>query len=612
MNGLLKKKWLKSNLWNRIIAKLRQRLSIYQLMSVREPDISIVSIGCFDTSNFTADKAFEIVIFGKTIDCNTIDWHCDYNSGYSYPPKKRFDKIKFNKLYNQGIDVIFPWELSRFQFGIDLALCYRQNKDKKYYSLFKGLVLDWMAKNPFLYGVNWICPMDVAIRAANWIVAVNLFDDICREDRAFVSTISKSLYYHACYIEKFPEKFSNGENNHLVADYSGLFVLALSFRDSNIGKRWLGLAKDGLASCMEKQVYDDGVDFENSIPYHRLVLELFAVPVILARHCNLEFPAFYYGKLFKMFEFVGAYIDSKGNAPQIGDNDSGRFMKLSPCEEHNHRYLLALGRQIFDHDFFDHDFDDYDFDDYDFDADNSQSCLLPVFKPNANRINLAEIGIIPRNVQESVFFTTGGFYFLKNERFTVSVFCPDSRGGGHRHFDSGSFTLSCQGEPVVVDPGSGVYTADLQIRNCLRDYPSHNLYYIDKPNDNNRAYFGINVDLDVKIVYFSESEITMKASFENDVVVERHFLLQPRSFHIRDRITGNHRELLSAIHFAEKELHKLSDNTFLFRNLVVALNGAKAISILNYLYSPSYSLLDEREKIVLQPGHTVTIDFISK
>ena len=570
-------------------------MSIYQLLLKRKseaPQLSALQ-GVY-TSGISKDTPFEIVVFGKKVDYHTVDWHCDYNSGYRYPHWKRFDKIKIHKIYNQGIEVKFPWELSRFHFGVDLALCYHQSNDEMYYHLFKQLVTDWIEKNPFLRGVNWICTQDVAIRASNWVIAVNLFADIFWKDRDFVVKLSKTLLKHAQYIIKFPHKNGEKGNNHYVAEFSGLFLLALSFKHTRKSRRWLKTALDGLAYCMENQIYDDGTLFEDSIAYHRLVLELFATSVMIGRVKKIEFSNTFYIKLFKMFEFVSAYMDHQGNVPQIGDNDSGRFIKLTHSQEHNHLYLLEFGQQIFD---------------YDFGITEDRSCLLPVFTNHEKRIRLTELNIQPRACNKSVAFEDGGYYFLKNRRFHVAVFCPKSMEGGHRHFDAGSFTLSYQEIQIVVDPGTGVYTPNLEIRKRLRDYPSHNFYYLNKTNEKNRDYFGIQVDMDVQVVCFSEHSMTIRARLEGEITVERQFDLYDSSFVIQDSITGSSRELLSALHFADFELTEGKNNSIILNDLTVTISGAKSIKKEKYLYSPSYAILEEKEKIVIDPGQSMTIQF---
>ena len=570
-------------------------MSIYQLLLMRKSEAPTLSaIRGISPSKVSKKAEFEIVIFGKKIDYNTIDWHCDYNSGYSYPHRKRFDKIKINKIYNQGIDIKFPWELSRFQFGIDLALCYHQSNDVKYYNIFKKLVNDLIEKNPFLIGVNWICTMDVAIRSSNWIITVNMFNDIFWKDTEFVSKLSKTLLKHAQYIIQFPNKNGAKGNNHYITEFSGLFLLALSLKHTRQSRRWLKTALDGIVYCMENQIYEDGTLFEDSIAYHRLVLELFAISVMIGRANNVEFSNSFYNKLFRMFEFVAAYMDSQGNVPQIGDNDSGRFINLSYGQEQNHQFILELGQQIFE---------------YDFETEKDRSFLLPVFMNHEKRINLKELGIQPRAFKKTVSFVDGGFYFLKNRRFHVAVFCPKSIIGGHRHFDAGSFTLSYQGIPIVVDPGTGVYTSNLEIRKRLRDYPSHNFYYIDKINEKNDAYFEIQVDMDVKVVFFSDSSMTIRALLEGNITVERQFDLYDSSFVIQDRITGSTQELLSALHFSDIELTDGKNNSIILNDLTVTISGAKSILKEKYLYSPSYSMLEEKGKIVIHPGQSMTIQF---
>ena len=520
------------------------------------------------------ERDFIIKIFGQEVDYKTINWHKDYKSGYIYP-QKRFDKIKFPRIFNKGIEIKFPWELSRFQFGVDLALCYHRSKDEKYYTIFKKLLLNWIDNNPFLTGVNWICTMDVAIRATNWIISANMFGEIFWRDKGFVKVISKSLIDHAYYIETFPEIRKVGKNNnHLIADYSGLFVLALSLSEHPYSDKWLQMAVNGLEKCMQEQVLEDGTNFENSIPYHRLVVELLAVPLILKASC---FSDLYKQRLFKMFEFVASYIDHKGNAPQIGDNDSGIYIKLSKKEEHNHSYLLSLGESIFG---------------YNFGCKHSTG-YTPIFRELEHKIAYTDT----RDCHKSISFKESGFYFLKNESITVSVFCPTA-DEGHRHFDTGSFTLSCKGNPIIVDPGTGCYTSDLETRKVLRDYPSHNLYYLKRENKNNVGYFGTKVDTFVQVNEFTVDSLHYSTILDNGIKVERHFRLFSNMLVIEDTITGNNDNLFCALHF-----YNATD---------VIIEGAIQISEEQYQYSPMYSILENRKKIIILPSEKVTTKIICK
>ena len=101
---------------------------------------------------------------------------------------------------------------------------------------------------------------------------------------------------------------------------------------------------------MEHQVRPDGCDHEASIPYHGLVTELF---VAGTRAVDSQLPqAFtpaYRERLEAMLRFTAAYTRPDGDAPMVGDNDSGRFLPLDGYGRgySSHRHLLgrpAAGR----------------------------------------------------------------------------------------------------------------------------------------------------------------------------------------------------------------------------------------------------------------------------
>jgi hypothetical protein len=50
---------------------------------------------------------------------------------------------------------------------------------------------------------------------------------------------------------------------------------------------------------------------------------------------------------------------------------------------------------------------------------------------------------------------------------------------GHAHADALSLTLSLDGKPFLIDPGTATYTMDPEVRNRFRSTPSHNAVTID-------------------------------------------------------------------------------------------------------------------------------------
>jgi hypothetical protein len=570
---------------------------IYRLKSKKYKPCETARIWKLESIQETGRERDETIdIFNCHVPKENIQWHKDYSSGYEYPVL-RYDKLKFAQLYNKGIDVIFPWEVSRFHWIIALGQNYRSTGDISYYQRFRETILDWMEQNPFLYGVNWVNPMTNAIRASNWIIACELFDDQVQNDPTFKEKITISLQQHADFVLKFRHR-GRGGNNHAVAQYAGLLFMS-EFLKNRKSKRIRKIALGGLERNMLLQVFDDGVDGEFSTCYHRLVLELFAYPAILARANGICFTERFYLSLFKMFEFAASYMDHKGLVPQIGDNDSGRFLTFHDSDENDHSYLLNLGMHIFNYDF-----------------------------PSLAKSNTAELGswfpdiqkVDPpketRATDKSIGFPEGGFYFLKNENIYVSIIGNIVSGNsllGHKHFDFGSFTLSHKGIPVIVDSGTYIYTPNEKLRNELKGLGSHNVAFpedLDPKMYKSPVYFGIGKKWPIiSDVSFGMKDISFKISYDKHTI-HRRIAIEDHSVLIRDTGTSFIR---SHIH---TNLNLSVDQNTIISDQVRIESNTLDIKVLDTNYSLRYGhisnacskvVFTHMEEIVLRiyfPGYT--------
>ena len=409
----------------------------------------------------------DFTVFGVTLPLSEIQWHRDYLSGFDFPVS-RFDTMNFEQWFDKGVEIKFPWEVSRFNFAILLARSYLSTKDLRYYHIFRKQVLDWIEKNPYLFGVNWACTMEVAIRAMNWIVAANMFGETIQQDDSFLVALSRSLVQHAEYISRLPEWYHNvNSTNHTTADFAGLLFLAMTLGDHKKSGYWQQQAMTSLVKCMQEQVFDDGVDFEGSIPYHRLVLEIFGYTAVLCNANHVKLPQQYFLKLFRMFEYTAAYMDCDGNAPQVGDNDSGRIFVFQQSDEQDHSYLLDLGEQIFAHRFLS--------------QCKKRNRNFHQYLPVIGKMSLEEMQIEPRQTNKSIAFKDGGAYLLKSEKCSLFISCfPVGQNGvgGHNHNDFASFVLSCNGRVVFSDPGTLVYSSNICDRNEFRATGAHSTLQI--------------------------------------------------------------------------------------------------------------------------------------
>jgi hypothetical protein len=306
-----------------------------------------------------------------------IDWQIDFKSGYRWQEKTWFKDIKFG--HKIGVDVKVPWELARMQHMPQMALAFQSlekgsEKATVLRAEFRNQVLDFIANNPPRFGVNWACPMDVGIRAANWLVAYDLL--CCGADgfdKEFEAIFARSTYEHGLHIVN---NFEKGERrgNHYLANIASLITIAAYLPSTPQTDSWLRLGVEELIAEVKYQFLPDGGNFEGSTAYHRLAAEMvfFSTSTILGLspkrlekleervpgssrrnwgqsmsvHVPLRFlslpegsistsqlslfPSHFFCHLERMAEFVIDITKPCGHIPQIGDNDSGRFFKLGP------------------------------------------------------------------------------------------------------------------------------------------------------------------------------------------------------------------------------------------------------------------------------------------
>src|SRR6185503_9397594 len=97
-----------------------------------------------------------------------------------------------------------------------------------------------------------------------------------------------SLLAHGRHIAANLEVHSDGTTtNHYLANVVGLFYLGVCVPVFREAKAWRQFGLAALEAEMQKQVLPDGVDYESSIPYHRLVTEMFLSVALLSRRCDV-------------------------------------------------------------------------------------------------------------------------------------------------------------------------------------------------------------------------------------------------------------------------------------------------------------------------------------
>lgn len=411
---------------------------------------------------------FDLLGSGPTALGQTIDWNRDFKSGYIWP--RIYHKEIHCKDYTKGYDVKVPRELSRFQHLVVLGKAYWYTGNETFASEFVHQVDHWIEENPPSIGVNWQCTMDVAIRIVNWIWGFYFFKDAKAVNNDFVIRFLKSCLVHGRHISSNLEWSENGTSNHYLSDLVGLLFLGLTFPEFKESNHWLELGTAELLNELEKQIYDDGMDYEASTAYHRLVLELYYSSMLLSRLNGREWPRQTCERIHRMFSFVKGIIKPDGFIPQMGDNDSGRLQILAHQEDLAGSYLLPIGALLF----------------------NDRSFKLKgvrfpeeafwLFGPDsAESYALMTAGEDIQNLP-SCHFENSGLYVIRSKRNYLISMCGSNGqngNGGHAHNDKLSFELQIRGRDVIVDPGTYLYSGDCHKRNLFRSTHYHNTVVVD-------------------------------------------------------------------------------------------------------------------------------------
>jgi len=308
--------------------------------------------------------------------------------------------------------------------------------------------------------VHYHCNMIVALRLANWMLAL-AFDGAAavQADAAAEREVAAALAEHVNHVAHHLE--SDGlRTNHYVSNLSALCIAALLYPDWSGSGELLSRAAGRLDRELTRQVDGEGVDYEFSLHYQRLVAELFAYPLFLSE--ALQRPIFssrYRERVRSMFEVLETAVNREGFLPQIGDNDSEtmwcRALDFGPPR--NIRPFLAAGRRLLDGP----------------PPSPLEALVVMTGWPDATRPLAAAA---ESDGEAWKIYERPGWAFRRIGPFDLVFACGGigARGYGvHDHVHPNELLVSARGVEFIVDGGTGCYTRDIAVRNRLRSAAGH-------------------------------------------------------------------------------------------------------------------------------------------
>ena len=451
------------------------------------------------------DHSWPLLGYGELSFGPEIEWLRDPVSGAGWPPDCYADVPLTNA---PSADVRVLWELNRMGHLITLGRAYAVTGDESFAEEFFVQVEGWRDQNRPGFGPNWNCAMEVALRAMNLLAAFQLLRGARSLTEQRLTMMLTLFEQHGRYIRRHLEFSYVATSNHYLSDVVGLLWLGVCLPELEHADEWRAFGFREMLREMDKQVLPDGAHYESSTGYHRFVLELFLYSFLLCRANSIEIGDEYWQKLRSMTEYLRAYVRPDGQAPLIGDTDSGQVMPIDSHPAADHGYLLGIAAALFDEPAFKI-------------SNKSPEELFWLLGETALE-TFTGLATPAAGAARSAAFSEAGTYILR-DRDSYLLLNASGTGlsgrGAHAHNDALSLEVAACGTSFISDPGTYVYTADLALRYQFRSTAYHSTVEVDGREQNTTEEdtpFYIGNEATPRQLYWESSD-------HRDLVIAEHY-----------------------------------------------------------------------------------------
>lgn len=515
-------------------------------------------------NEFLTDKYF---VFGKLLKENEIIQEAGSSIPFWKCSWKNFDPKDF-------------WEIAR---GWQWLPAYLGTEESKR-NLVIEKIIAWLEANPYPNGLAWAVGLDVAIRSVNLL----LIYEISRDDR-----LINYLWQHYLYLKKTIWLSKNAiRNNHYLGELTAITILAKAFGLSNFEKFRKHLAKE-----IKHQFYEDGVNKEQSIRYHKFSLEF----VILAYlFLDIKSPV-----IEKAAEFILATMKPDRTWPSIGDDDMGCVVRFHN-EPLNGDYLAILsliGLLL----------------------KSGETKYITKNLSNEAKFFINDSEKVWKEIkekepEETYIFENGGYLihrtgWAENDSYFLLKFGPHK---WHAHADLFHIELMIKGTPILIDSGTYRYNSVSEERKYFRSTAAHNtveFHGLDQTRQwtTFRWHKPAKV-IDWKIEQDNENILFSGAhdGYKNRGVIHRRTIGLKKNLqilNIEDSITGNGKGICKVywhfhpevtIEISSKETVSITKNGTVIGHIQIRSEKLVLLKKIESLYSKHYTHLSTKHTLVVE------------
>lgn len=371
---------------NEVLAGLPSRLS-----AVPELDFDPVFLARYDCEGILSDRV-EILHHAED-----VDWSSSW--------------------FGPHVSRLWSFNLHYFEYLLPLLHKTVEGCGARYVEKANDIVRSWIVSCPRSAGGDAWHPYTISVRVTNWLAFIAEGGDLVASDTSFMEELDLALAAQYAYLSRHLE--TDLMANHYFENLKALVLLAVYFEDEAV----LEVALDLLEGQVGEQVLADGMHFELSPMYHKIVLEGLLRVIATLQVIGIERPVLE-DAARKMCDALYSLERNTNRTPLF--NDSGDNVAKS-CDA-----LLACAKRLLN------------------------------YKPIA-----------------SLDLSVSGYHIIERDcpigkvKLILDAGLPGPRyAPGHAHCDALSFELFINGIPAVVN--SGTYAYQDPLRSWFRGSAAHN------------------------------------------------------------------------------------------------------------------------------------------
>lgn len=157
--------------------------------------------------------------------------------------------------------------LHYFEYLFALAKQYETTNKQEYIEKIKKYISSWIKNNPLgIKNSAWEC-YPIALRLPNWIELYSILHEEIDQDNRFKDQFIRSLFEQYSYLLNHLEKHLLA--NHYFEDLKAIIIASVFFGDDKVR----AIATEKLVEQCHEQIFEDGMQYERSPMYQKILLE---------------------------------------------------------------------------------------------------------------------------------------------------------------------------------------------------------------------------------------------------------------------------------------------------------------------------------------------------